>query len=138
MKTAEKSGVPWPAPPCYYFRPNLVRVYSSYSGSRCSRRQLDRSGSASTLDVCAVTRRSIWGFRAVAQIAFLFCCFVWGTSFILLERVTHAMGPVEIAIWRMFTGAAVVGVFWWLKRDQYRVSLRDFTLLAISSIVFTA
>ncbi len=49
------------------------------------------------------------GFVTVAQIAFLFCCLVWGTSFILLERVTHVMGPVEIAIWRMLTGAAVVG-----------------------------
>jgi drug/metabolite transporter (DMT)-like permease len=63
---------------------------------------------------------------------------VWGTSFILLERVTHAMGPVEIAIWRMFIGAVVVGAFWWFKRDAYRMSWRDFWLLAISSILFTA
>jgi drug/metabolite transporter (DMT)-like permease len=78
------------------------------------------------------------GIPYVAQIAFLFCCLVWGTSFILLERVTHAMGPVEIAVWRMLTGAAVVGVLWWIKRDAYRMSLRDFALLAISSVLFTA
>ena len=52
---------------------------------------------------------SLTPYPAVAHLAFCFCCFVWGTSFILLERVTHVMGPVEIGIWRMFSGAAVVG-----------------------------
>ena len=51
----------------------------------------------------------------MAHLAFIFCCAVWGTSFILLERVTHVMGPVEIGIWRMFSGAAVVGSFWWFE-----------------------
>ena len=47
----------------------------------------------------------------VAHLAFIFCCLVWGTTFILLERVTHVFGPVEIGIWRMLSGAAVVGAF---------------------------
>jgi drug/metabolite transporter (DMT)-like permease len=75
---------------------------------------------------------------AVLHLVFIFCCFVWGTSFILLERVTHAMGPVEIAIWRMFSGALVVGACWWFKRGEYRLSLRDFLLIAASSVLFTA
>jgi drug/metabolite transporter (DMT)-like permease len=74
----------------------------------------------------------------VAHLAFCFCCFVWGTSFILLERVTHVMGPVEIGIWRMLSGAAVVGACWWVKRDQYRMTLRDVVLIAIASLLFTA
>jgi drug/metabolite transporter (DMT)-like permease len=74
----------------------------------------------------------------VAHLAFCFCCFVWGTSFILLERVTHVMGPVEIGIWRMVSGAAVVGACWWVKRDQYRMTLRDVALIAIASLLFTA
>jgi drug/metabolite transporter (DMT)-like permease len=74
----------------------------------------------------------------VAHLAFCFCCFVWGTSFILLERVTHVMGPVEIGIWRMFSGAAVVGACWWVKRHQYRMTMRDFALIAIASLLFTA
>ncbi len=73
----------------------------------------------------------------MAHLAFCFCCFVWGTSFILLERVTHVMGPVEIGIWRMLSGAAVVGACWWVKRDQYRMSCRDLVLIAISSLLFT-
>jgi drug/metabolite transporter (DMT)-like permease len=74
----------------------------------------------------------------VAHLAFLFCCVVWGTSFILLERVTHVMGPVEIGIWRLLCGAVVVGFCWWLKRDAYRVTGRDLALIAISSLLFTA
>src|SRR3954467_10501715 len=74
---------------------------------------------------------------AVAHLAFCFCCFVWGTSFILLERVTHVMGPVEIAIWRLFSGAAVVGLCWWFKRGTYRMSGSDLLLIAMASLIFT-
>jgi drug/metabolite transporter (DMT)-like permease len=73
----------------------------------------------------------------VAHLAFLFCCAVWGTSFILLERVTHVMGPVEIGIWRLASGAAVVGFFWWLKREEYRLTRRDLAHIAFSALVFT-
>jgi drug/metabolite transporter (DMT)-like permease len=73
----------------------------------------------------------------VAHLAFCFCCFVWGTSFILLERVTHVMGPVEIGIWRMLSGAAVVGACWWVKRDRYRMTMRDLVLIACSSLLLT-
>jgi len=73
----------------------------------------------------------------VAHLAFIFCCAVWGTSFILLERVTHVMGPVEIAIWRLFSGAAVVGFCWWLKRDSYRLTRRDLMFIMFSALVFT-
>jgi drug/metabolite transporter (DMT)-like permease len=75
---------------------------------------------------------------AVPYLAFIFCCFVWGTSFILLERVTHVMGPVEIAIWRLFSGAAVVGLCWWVQRGKYRLDRRDLLTIVFSAIVFTA
>jgi len=48
------------------------------------------------------------------------------------------MGPVEIAVWRMFSGAAVVGFFWWKGRDSYRLTGRDLVILAFSALVFTA
>ena len=48
------------------------------------------------------------------------------------------MGPVEIGIWRMLSGAAVVGACWWVKRDEYRMSGRDLLLIAVSSLLFTA
>ncbi len=74
----------------------------------------------------------------MAHLAFIFCCTVWGTTFILLERVTHVMGPVEIALWRLFSGAAVVAFCWWWKSDNYRLSWRDLGLMACSSLLFTA
>lgn len=74
----------------------------------------------------------------MAHLAFIFCCVVWGTSFILLERVTHVFGPVEIAIWRLFSGAAVVGVFWWLKQRDFRLQRRDWLAMIFASLAFTA
>ncbi len=47
------------------------------------------------------------------------------------------MGPVEIAIWRLFSGAAVVGFCWWLKRDAYRLTRRDLLFVTFSALVFT-
>jgi drug/metabolite transporter (DMT)-like permease len=74
----------------------------------------------------------------LAHLAFIFCSFVWGTSFILLERVTHVMGPVEIAIWRCFSGASVVGFCWWMRRGDYRLSRRDLAYLVFSALVLSA
>lgn len=74
----------------------------------------------------------------MAHLAFIFCCFVWGSTFILLERVTHVMGPVEIALWRLFSGAAVVGLCWWWQRGQYRLTWRDLFFMTCSSLLFTA
>jgi drug/metabolite transporter (DMT)-like permease len=74
----------------------------------------------------------------VAHLAFVFCCVIWGTSFILLERVTHVFGPVEIGIWRMFSGAAAVAVCWWFNDRNFRLSHRDWLIMIVASLVFTA
>jgi drug/metabolite transporter (DMT)-like permease len=74
----------------------------------------------------------------VAHLAFIFCCFVWGSSFILLERVTHVFAPVEIGIWRMLSGAAVVGLFWWMRRGEFRLTRRDWLYLFLAAVAFTA
>jgi drug/metabolite transporter (DMT)-like permease len=74
----------------------------------------------------------------VAHLAFIFCCVVWGTTFILLERVTHVFGPVEIGIWRMLSGAAVVVAFWWLGRGEVRLRRRDWIHMVLVALAFTA
>jgi drug/metabolite transporter (DMT)-like permease len=56
----------------------------------------------------------------------------------LLERVTHVFGPVEIGIWRMLSGAAVVGVFWWKQRGQFRLDSKDWAYMVIAALAFTA
>jgi drug/metabolite transporter (DMT)-like permease len=74
----------------------------------------------------------------VPHLAFIFCCLVWGSSFILLERVTHVFGAVEIAIWRMVSGAAVVGFCWWWRPGSYRPTARDWTYMILSALICTA
>ena len=74
----------------------------------------------------------------MAHLAFVFCCIVWGSTFILLERVTHVFGPVEIAVLRMFSGAAAVSVFWWLRNRDFRLARRDWLPLLVVAFIFTA
>ena len=74
----------------------------------------------------------------MAHLAFVFCCFVWGSSFILLERVTHVFAPVEIGIARMLSGAVVVGAFWWLRRKEFSLQRRDWINMVAAALLFTA
>jgi drug/metabolite transporter (DMT)-like permease len=74
----------------------------------------------------------------VAHIAFVFCCLVWGSSFILVERVTHALGPVEIALWRFGCGVAVLAFIWWWTQPQYRPSRREWAVIVLISLLFNA
>jgi drug/metabolite transporter (DMT)-like permease len=71
----------------------------------------------------------------MAHLAFLFVCIVWGSCFILLERVTHVFSPVEIGIWRLLSGAAALGVIWWWRRDVYRLERRDWGPILLSALV---
>ncbi|MEX2307796.1 MAG: DMT family transporter [Pirellulales bacterium] len=74
----------------------------------------------------------------MAHLAFCFCCLVWGSMFILLERVTHALGPVEIALWRFGGGTAALGVIWWLTQPEYRLSRSDWAKIAFVALAFNA
>jgi drug/metabolite transporter (DMT)-like permease len=74
----------------------------------------------------------------VAHLAFAFCCLVWGSTFILLERVTRVFGPVEIAVLRMLCGAAAVSLFWWLRNRDFRLARRDWIPLLVVAFIFTA
>lgn len=54
-------------------------------------------------------------------VSFLFICLTWGTSFILMERATHALGPVTIATCRLLGGATVLGLYWLLSRQRTKI-----------------
>jgi drug/metabolite transporter (DMT)-like permease len=71
----------------------------------------------------------------MAYLAFAFVCCVWGSTFILMERVSHALGPVEIGVARLLTAAAALGVIWWLKRDVYRLDRRYIAPILFSALV---
>jgi len=63
---------------------------------------------------------------------------VWGSTFILLERVTHALGAVEIALWRFAGGAASLALIWWLTQRDYRPSRGDWAKILFVALVFNA
>jgi len=71
----------------------------------------------------------------MAYLAFAFVCLMWGSTFILLERVSHVLGPVEIGIWRLLSAAAALGLIWWFQRDRYRLDLRYIKPILFSALV---
>ena len=71
----------------------------------------------------------------MAYLAFVFVCCAWGTTFILMERVSHALGPVEIGVTRLLTAAAALGLVWWFKRDVYRLDGKYIPAILFSALV---
>ncbi len=71
----------------------------------------------------------------MAYLAFVFVCLVWGSTFIFLERVTHALGPVEIGVWRLLSGAATLVAIGVLRRCRPRFSRGDWwRILAVALV----
>jgi drug/metabolite transporter (DMT)-like permease len=58
--------------------------------------------------------------------------------FILLERVTHVLGPVEIALWRFGGGAAVLGGIWWWTQRGYRPTRAEWLGIVLVAVLFCA
>jgi drug/metabolite transporter (DMT)-like permease len=75
---------------------------------------------------------------AVSHLAFLFICVTWGASFILMERATHAFGPVGVGIGRLVGGAAVLALVWWVQRARHRVAVPDVARIAGVALVGTS
>jgi drug/metabolite transporter (DMT)-like permease len=68
----------------------------------------------------------------------LFIAVTWGASFILMERATHAFGPVGVGIGRLAGGAAVLAMVWWFQRSKHRVAARDMIQIVGVALVGTA
>jgi drug/metabolite transporter (DMT)-like permease len=52
--------------------------------------------------------------------------------------VTHVFGPVEIALWRLFSGAVALAAYWWFRGGAFRIERRDWVYLAFAALAFTA
>jgi threonine/homoserine efflux transporter RhtA len=65
-------------------------------------------------------------------------CVTWGASFILMERATHAFGPVGVGIGRLLGGAAVLAGVWWWQRQRHQVLLSDVARIAGVALVGTS
>jgi drug/metabolite transporter (DMT)-like permease len=53
-------------------------------------------------------------------VSILIIFLIWGSSFILMDRALAALGPVEVAIARLLSGATVVGCYWYFSRQPAR------------------
>jgi drug/metabolite transporter (DMT)-like permease len=71
----------------------------------------------------------------VPHVAFLFCCFVWGGSFILMDRAAHALGPVAIGMGRMAGGAVAIGLYCLVTRSWVKPPRRDLFHMAVASLL---
>jgi drug/metabolite transporter (DMT)-like permease len=74
----------------------------------------------------------------VSHLAFLFICATWGASFILMERATHAFGPVDVGMGRLLGGATVLAIVWLVGRSRCRVARRDVARIVGVALVGTA
>lgn len=72
------------------------------------------------------------------HLAFVFVCLVWGSTFIFLERVTHTFGPVTIGIGRLLSGAAALGIIWFLKHPHYRLPRADWAKIIFLALAFNS
>jgi drug/metabolite transporter (DMT)-like permease len=69
----------------------------------------------------------------VPYLSFLLCCFVWGGSFILMDRAALAFGPIDIAIGRMGFGAMVVAAYCQFTGRWIKITGRDWLNLFVVS-----
>src|SRR5210317_477037 len=58
---------------------------------------------------------------------------IWGSSFILIKRATLCFGPMNIAAYRVVSGAVILWVIWKLGRQKRFIKKSD-----ILPIVFLA
>ena len=64
-------------------------------------------------------------------LSFLFICFMWGTSFIMIDRAAHAFGPLAIGAGRLLGGALTLAIYWAYTREPAAISKRDWWNIAL-------
>ncbi|MGD9633189.1 MAG: DMT family transporter [Pirellulales bacterium] len=71
----------------------------------------------------------------MAYLAFLFVCCCWGSTFIVMERVSHALSPVEIGITRLLSAGLALSAIWWWKRAEYHLDRKHIPPILFSALV---
>jgi len=71
-------------------------------------------------------------------VSFLFICLVWGTSFILMDRASHALGAVSIGVCRLLGGALVLAVYWLVTREKVRIRRVDWWHIFVVALLANA
>ena len=74
----------------------------------------------------------------MAYVWFLFICTVWGSSFILMDRASQALGPVTIAMCRLLGGGLTIAVYLVVTRQRWRISRDDWPHIALVALLANA
>lgn len=61
----------------------------------------------------------------MAYLSFLCICLMWGSSFILIDRASNALGPLAIGTCRLLGGATILTIIWAWQRPHVRIAPRD-------------
>jgi len=69
---------------------------------------------------------------------FLFICFVWGSSFILMDRAAHALGPLAIGSGRLLIGSVVLAAYWWTTGRHMQIRRGDWGHILLVALLANA
>ena len=66
---------------------------------------------------------------------FVVTALIWGAAFFLMKKASFAFGPLTIGAASTFGGALVMGLFWALKREPWRIRRRHLSTLVVVSVL---
>jgi drug/metabolite transporter (DMT)-like permease len=69
---------------------------------------------------------------------FLFNCVIWGSSFILMDRAAHALGPLAIGTIRLLGGSLTLALYWAWTRPQVRINRDDWKHIVLVAAMSNA
>jgi len=55
---------------------------------------------------------------------FWLLCVIWGSSFILMKKAGLVFGPIGVGAGRVFGGATILVILWWLNRRRWAIAGR--------------
>jgi len=82
-----------------------------------------------------MTVREVKGGRGTTAV-FGAAALVWGSSFLFMKVALHGMSPAQVAIGRLFLGAAALTVLMLLGRHRWPRDLRTLGHIAVTSLTF--
>ena len=71
-------------------------------------------------------------------LTFLFNCVIWGSSFIMMDRAAHALGPLAIGTGRLLGGALTLALYWAWARPQTNIRRGDWKHIVLVAAMSNA
>jgi drug/metabolite transporter (DMT)-like permease len=71
-------------------------------------------------------------------LTFLFNCVIWGSSFILMDRAAHALGPLAIGTIRLLGGSLTLALWWAWTRQAADIDRADWKHIVVVAAMSNA